>query len=116
MSRARTLLMLFRISVAVILTGAMAAAQTVTTNPAIAAKVARAEAAYYEARFDDALAILEPLNSALEAEPNRIDERVTIKLRLALAYIGLNQLAEAKERFSELYELKPDFVLDRANF
>jgi tetratricopeptide (TPR) repeat protein len=108
--------MLFKTSVVVILMGAIAAGQTVTPNPDIAATVARAAAAYYEARFDDALAILAPLNTALETESDRIEERVTVKLHLGLAHIGLNQLTEARERFSELYALKPDFVLDRANF
>jgi tetratricopeptide (TPR) repeat protein len=87
--------------------GPQSAAQTdVTTTFSLAQK------AYYEARFEDALGLLLPLDAALKDNRERIKDRVAIKLQIALAQIGLNQTSEAKVRFTELYELDPQFGLD----
>jgi hypothetical protein len=68
----------------------------------VAAILTRAEAAYLQARFSDAIAMLVPLNRSLEGQPARVPELVRTKLQLALAHNGLNQLSEAKMLFSEL--------------
>jgi len=78
--------------------------------------IARAETAYYEARFDDATAMLAPLNLLLDAQPERKQEKIRVKLQLALSYIGLNEFAKAKALFSELYDLDPQFSIDRSKF
>jgi tetratricopeptide (TPR) repeat protein len=78
--------------------------------------LARAEVAYYEARFNDTIAMLEPLNTSLENQPARRPELVRTKMQLALAHIGLNQLNEAKALFLELVELDSQFSLDKTKF
>jgi len=104
------------VAIVILLAGTMPGAQAVAPDADIRSTLARAEAAYYDARFTDAIALLSPLDTALEAKPDRIDDRVQIKLQLALAYIGLNQIPEAKARLSEIYDINPQFVMDPAKF
>jgi len=101
-----------------ILAGTRAFSQAPRAETEIDAVLARAQNAYYEARFDEALALLAPLNTALDSEDEqeRIQDRIRVKLQLALALIGMNQLAEAKAHFSEVYDLNSQFSLDRARF
>src|SRR3954470_20564774 len=65
----------------------------------------RAEAAYYEARFSDAITLLAPLNATLRGQADRVPELVRTKAQLALAHIGLNELSQAKRLFSEIHML-----------
>src|SRR5262249_29159141 len=76
----------------------------------------RAETLYFDARFKDVLELLNPLDVQLRRQPERIRERVAVKLQLALSHIGLNQTAEAKARFAELDELDPEYSLDPAQY
>jgi len=99
-----------------LLIAAIPAAQGVAPDGNISSTLARAEAAYYDARFNDAIALLAPVDTALDARPDRIEARVQVKLQLALAYIGLNQIPEAKARLGEIYEINPQFVMDPAKF
>ena len=101
-----------------ILVGTRAFSQAPAAETEIDATLARAQNAYYEARFDEALALLAPLNTALDSEDEqeRIQDRIRVKLQLALTLIGMNQLAEAKAHFSEVYDLNSQFSLDRARF
>jgi tetratricopeptide (TPR) repeat protein len=102
-----------------ILAGIRAFSQAPAGEIEIDATLARAQNAYYEARFDEAIALLAPLNTALDSDADqveRIQDKIRVKLQLALALIGMNQLAEAKARFSEVYDLNPQFSLDRARF
>src|SRR5215510_10966740 len=105
-------LMMATILFILILAGTRAFSQAPETE--IDATLARAQNAYYEARFDEALALLAPLNAALDSEDEqeRIQDRIRVKLQLALALIGMNQLSEAKARFSEVYDLNSQFSLD----
>src|SRR5262245_64045656 len=75
----------------------------------ISSTLARADAAYYDARFNDVIVLLVPTDAALEARPERADERIRVKLQLALAYIGLNEIEEEKKGFAEIYEIKSKF-------
>jgi tetratricopeptide (TPR) repeat protein len=100
----------------ILLIGTIPGPQTPAPDADISSILARADAAYYDARFNDAIALLAPLDAALEARPERIDDRVRIKLQLALSHIGLNQIEEAKTRFSEIYEINPQFAVDPAKF
>src|SRR5262245_30471705 len=76
--------------------------------------LARAETLYFDARFREALDLLNPLDVQLQRQPNLLRERVAVKLQLALSHIGLNQTAEAKARFAELDEIDPEYSLDPA--
>lgn len=101
--------------IAVLATG-MTSVQATTPQPDVSAILARAQVAYYEARFNDTIAMLEPLNASLENQPARLPELIRTKLQLALAHIGLNQLSEAKALFADLCELDPQFSLDKTKF
>jgi len=102
------------IAVFVLLTGALTGSQAVPLD--ISSVLARAETAYYDARFNDAIALLAPLDDALETTHDRIDDRIQVKLQLALAYIGLNEIPEAKTHLGEIFEINPQFVINPAKF
>ena len=67
--------------------------------------LSRAEALYYEAKFNDAIELLTPFDESLKAEPGRIKERVRVKLQLALGYLALNEFDKAKSNFVEMCTL-----------
>jgi len=92
--------------------GAVVGPQSAAPQSDVTATLSLAQKAYYEARFKDAIEMLLPLDAALQGNSERTKDRVAIKLQIALAQIGLNQTADAKVRFSELYELDPQFGLD----
>src|SRR5262245_14565851 len=92
------------------------ATKTFAPQEDVTTAVARAEAAYYAAHFEDSAAILLPLNILLDTEAGRSDEKIPVKLQLALAYIGLNEFEKAKTLFSEVYDLDPQFEMDREKF
>jgi hypothetical protein len=95
---------------------AIATFKTLAPQEDFGTAIDRAEAAYYAAHFEDSAAILSPLNLLLDAEPGRSQEKIRVKLQLALTHIGLNELDKAKMLFSQLYELDPRFELDREKF
>src|ERR1051325_11246909 len=78
--------------------------------------LAHAEALYYGARFSDSIALLTRIDDMLKAQPGRVPEKVSAKLRLALAEIGLNDTAKAKALFLDLYALDSNYVLDADQF
>ena len=68
--------------------------------------LSRAEALYYEAKFNDAIALLTPFDESLKADAGRIKERTSVKLQLALGYLALkNELDKAKSNFVEMCTL-----------
>jgi hypothetical protein len=101
---------------AVFLAASMPVVGAALQSDDVGAILVRAETAYLQARFSDAIAMLVPLNRSLEGQPARLPELVRTKLQLALAHTGLNQLSEAKMLFAELYELNPQFSLDETKF
>ena len=78
--------------------------------------LARAEMLYFEARFRESIDLLLPLDSALRSDRNRAQEKINVKLQLALAHIGLDETSQAKTRFAELLAFDPDYSLDPQKF
>ncbi len=78
--------------------------------------LARAQMLYFAARFRESIDLLLPLDSALRSETNRTQEKINVKLQLALAHIGLTETSQAKTRFAELLALDPDYSLDPQSF
>src|SRR5215471_11402558 len=82
----------------------------------ISETLARAEALYYEADFTKSIELLSRVDKLLRPQPDRQQEKVNVKLHLALGYIGLNDNNQAKVYFRELYALDPDYVIDPQQF
>jgi len=76
----------------------------------------RAESLYYEAKFVESIQLLARVNDALATRPDRLQDRISTKLQLALSNIGLNDTASAKTFLTELYALDPEYVLDAKQF
>jgi tetratricopeptide (TPR) repeat protein len=76
----------------------------------------RAQALYYEARFKDSIDLLLPIDATLRQQPNRVSQSISVKLQLALAYIGQNQIAAAKSVFQEVFVLDANYALDASQF
>jgi len=72
--------------------------------------LARAEQLYYDAKFEESIALLLPVDAALKAQPGRATDKINVKLALAVAYIGLNDNARAKNQFSEIIDLDPSYA------
>ncbi len=78
--------------------------------------LAKAEALYFEAQFAESVKVLLQVDEMLRAHPERKQERITVKLQLALAHIGLNDLQKAKSFLGELYAIDGDYSLDTQQF
>jgi len=78
--------------------------------------LARAEALYYEARFAESIETLRRVQELLSPQPGRLPEKTALKRQLAIAYVGLNDNAQAKSHFRELFELDPDHPIDPEQF
>src|SRR4030095_10669273 len=69
--------------------------------------LSRAEALYFEAKFNESIQLLSPINEWLRAQPGRVKEGIATKLQLALANVGLNNASAAKAFLMEIYALDP---------
>src|SRR5215471_13995668 len=78
--------------------------------------LARAEALYYEAKFKDSIALLTRLDEQLRSKPDRVQDRTSAKLQMALALVGLNDTDQAKATFRELYAINPDYTIDSQQY
>jgi tetratricopeptide (TPR) repeat protein len=78
--------------------------------------LARAEALYFEAKFNESIQLLSQINEGLKTQPNRVKERVATKFQLALANMGLNNAAAAKSFLIEIFALDPDFTVDAQQY
>src|SRR5262245_56138953 len=106
---------MFRFLLALLLLASpMTSSQSPVPQQDPAALLTRAESLYFDARFKEVLDLLNPLDVQLQRQPDRVRERVAVKLQLALSHIGLNQTPEAKLRFVELDEIDPEYSLDPA--
>ena len=76
------------------------------------ATLARAQTLYYEARFNEAINLLLPIDAKLRSQQEHLQEKIKVKLQLALAYIGLSQTSAASDRFGEIVDLDPGYSLD----
>jgi tetratricopeptide (TPR) repeat protein len=74
--------------------------------------LSRAERFYYEARFRDSVQLLLPANEALQNRNDRLQDKISVKQQLALAYIGMNNTAAAKTLLVEIYGLDGNYSLD----
>src|SRR5262245_65750859 len=78
----------------------------------VADAVSYAQALYYEARFRESADVLLRVDELLANRPDRVQEKVNVKLQLALAYIGINDAGKARTFLRDLYTMEPDYVLD----
>ena len=78
--------------------------------------LARAEALYYEADFNKSIEILSQLDEQLQSQSGHQKEKISVKMQLALSYLGLNNNVQAKAYFQELYALDLNHVLDPQEF
>jgi TonB family protein len=74
--------------------------------------LARAESLYFEAKFNDSIQLLTRVSDDLQFRPDRLADKVSAKLQLALAHIGLNETEKAKAYLIEMYTLDPSTSLD----
>ncbi len=82
----------------------------------IADALARAESLYFEAKFRDVIHVLERADDVLRPKPDRVQDRITVKLQLALAHLGLNEYPQAKASLRELFGLDSEYRLDVDQF
>src|SRR5262245_48357370 len=82
----------------------------------VAETLARAEALYYEADFTKSIELLLHADELLQSQLGHQQEKATVKLQLALAYVGLNNTTQAKIYFRELYALDFDHAIDAQQF
>jgi len=101
-------------TVFVILSSAIVAQATPPDE--IADILTRAESLYFEAKFRDAIQVLQRADDMLKPQANRAPDKIAVKLQLALAHIGLNEAAQAKTRLRELFALDADYRLDAQQF
>jgi hypothetical protein len=87
-----------------------------TTQDEVKDALAHAEALYYEAKFKDSIALLLRVDEQLRPKPDRLQDKINAKLQLALAYLGSNDSAQAKNFLRELYALDADYSLDPKQF
>src|SRR5262245_56258670 len=93
-----------------------ASAQRAVSQEDVERTLTRAQALYYEARFKDSVELLLPVDAMFRQGPDRASVSISVKLQLALGYIGQNQLAEAKSVLQEVSVLDPEYALDPAQF
>jgi hypothetical protein len=74
--------------------------------------LARAEALYYQAEFAKSVELLSRADEMLRPQQGHLQEKVNVKMQLALAYMGLNDVNRAKANLVELYALDSDHRVD----
>ena len=78
--------------------------------------LAKTESLYFEAQFAESIKVLLKVDESLRAHPERRDDRINVKLQLALAHIGLNDPLKAKSFLNDLYAIDPDYAMDAQQF
>jgi len=78
--------------------------------------LARAEALYYEAEFAKSVELLTRADEILRPQAGHLEEKINVKMQLALAYMGLNDINRAKTNLVELYALDSDHRIDPQAF
>ena len=76
----------------------------------------RAESLYFEAKFKDAIQLLQHADEVLRPRNDRTPDKINVKLQLALAHIGLNETGLAKASLRELFAIDPEYRLDAQQF
>src|SRR5215468_8108766 len=67
---------------------------------------------YYDAKYSESVQVLLRLNDLLQSRTDRLADKVDVKLQLALANIGLNDIDKAKSYLIQMYTLDPNAPLD----
>src|SRR6185436_8770877 len=67
---------------------------------------------YYDAKYTDSVQVLLRVNDQLQSRTDRLQDKVDVKLQLALANIGLNDIDKAKSYLIQMYTLDPNAALD----
>src|SRR5438874_3366953 len=78
--------------------------------------MSRAESLYYEAKFKDAIQLLQHADELLRPAANRMPEKINVKVQLALALIGLNDITQAKASLRDVYAIDADYRMDAEQF
>src|SRR5262245_49858334 len=92
-----------------------APAPRVVAQDEVSDALSHASALYYEARFKESIDLLLRVDDVLR-QSTRVQDKINVQLQLAIAYVGLNDMVQAKSRFGALFALKPDYVLDAQQF
>jgi len=74
--------------------------------------LARAEALYYEAEFAKSVELLTRADEILRPQAGHLEEKINVKMQLALAFMGLNDINRAKANLVELYAIDSDHRMD----
>ena len=82
----------------------------------VADVLTRAQALYYEAKFKDSADLLLRVDEGLRSGPDRLQEKLNVKLQLALAHIGINDGLKARSFLREMFALDADYVMDATQF
>src|SRR5262245_50494088 len=90
----------------------ISALQVATSPNDVNAALSSAERLYYEAQFKEAIDLLLPIDAALASQQEAMQDKIKVKLQLALAYIGLSETSAARDRFGEITDLEPSYALD----
>src|SRR5215471_6339884 len=77
--------------------------------------LAKAELLYEMADFAMSIDLLLQADEMLQKQPGQVEEKTSVKLQLALNFMGLNNNDRAKFYFLELFKLDPDHHLDTEN-
>ena len=78
--------------------------------------LSRAESLYFEAKFKDAIQLLQHADDMLKARTDRNADKINVKLQLALAHVGLNESALAKVSLREIFAIDSEYRLDAQQF
>jgi Tfp pilus assembly protein PilF len=78
--------------------------------------LARAEALYYEAEFAKSVELLSRADEMLRPQAGHLEEKINVKMQLALSFMGLNDINRARANLVELYALDSDHRVDPQAF
>ncbi len=95
---------------------AFAAAATAMPADEVTDILSHAESLYFEAKFKDAIQLLQHADDVLKARSDRNADKINVKLQLALAHVGLNESALAKVSLRELFAIDSEYRLDTQQF
>jgi hypothetical protein len=74
--------------------------------------LAHAEALYYEAEFAKSVELLSRADEILRPQAGHLEEKINVKMQLALSFMGLNDINHARANLVELYALDSDHRID----
>src|SRR5262245_40056794 len=103
---------MFRYIVILLLALSLASPAWAAAGDEVDDALAHAEALYYAARYKESIELLNSVDTVLRRLNDRPQQKVIVKLQLALAHIGLNENVESKLFFRELFDVKPDYPID----